>query len=72
MHPDEARELHLFKETEDIWTRFYFFKATVSNLEADAKQENNKKRLEAIQSFLNAIEKLLDAIDDSLMYGESL
>jgi len=66
----KARELHLFKETKEVWTRFYLLKAEI--LKLNPKQENNKKRLQAIESFLNAIEKILETIDDSLMYGESL
>jgi len=60
----------LFKETEELWTRFYFLQAAVVKM--NPKQENNKKRLQAIESFLNAIEHVLDAIDSSLMYGEKL
>jgi len=60
----------LFKETEELWTRFYCLQGAVIKL--NPKQENNKKRIEAIQGFLNAIEHVLEAIDNSLTYGESL
>ena len=60
----------MFKDTEQLWTRFYLLKAQV--LKLNPKQENNKKRIEAIQGFLNAIEKVIEAIDSSLAYGESL
>jgi len=60
----------LFKETEELWSRFYFLKAAV--LKLNPKQQDNKKRIEAIESFLNAIEKVLETLDDSLTYGESL
>ena len=60
----------LFKETEELWTRFCFLRAAV--LKLNPKQENNKKRIEAIQGFLNAIEHVLEAIDNTLTYGESL
>jgi len=60
----------LFKETEELWTRFYMLQAQLLNL--NPKQENNKKRIEAIQGFLNAIQKVIEAIDNSLTYGEKL
>jgi len=66
----ETKRPVMFKETEELWTRFIMLQAQVLRL--NPKQENNKKRIEAIQGFLNAIEKILDAIDDSLTYGESL
>ena len=66
----ETQRPVLFKETEELWTRFYCLQGAVIKL--NPKQENNKKRIEAIQGFLNAIEKVIEAIDSSLAYGESL
>jgi len=66
----ETKRPNLFKETAELWTRFYMLQAQVLRL--NPKQENNKKRIDAIQGFLNAIEKLLETIDDSLMYGGPL
>ena len=66
----KASKPNLFKETEELWTRFYMLKAAL--IKTIPTQDKNKIRLQAIESFLNAIEKVLEAIDESLTYGESL